>query len=103
MKITIDTSTDSHDHIKKTIEFLSKLVEHHAIESDSGSHVGVFDLPGLQQPSEAQKNEPVSGGLFGMFNEPPPEEQEPQDDEEETVEEEKEEKPITSVFDLETY
>ena len=62
MKITIDTNSDSHNEIKKTIELLQSLLEN--------------------EPSPPQSNEFSMGGLDFM-NQPPQEKKEEEEKEEE--------------------
>ena len=94
MEIKIDTTKDSKEEIKKTIEFLSKLVDHDYINNSSGSSEGEFSLAGLEMDNsepETPKEEPASGGMFNMFDNPP-----------ETNEEVEPENKI-SIHELDTY
>jgi hypothetical protein len=68
MKISIDTSTDSKEEIRKAITLLQSIVEHEAHRRDIFSSPGVETYGGTPSSAPAEPaNNPVSafGALFG--------------------------------------
>ena len=74
MKITIDTSQDSHSEIKKAIRMLQSIVGHSDEVYTNAPSRNIFDdpSPGLgQSPQKSLPEEPASSNAFAsMFNTP---------------------------------
>lgn len=85
MKLTIDTTNDSKEEIRKAIRLLMSLVGDSPSYSNESSPSNIFDSPS----SSVGGSEPQSGGLFGaMFDNPvdPPKDDEDKPDEKPSVE-----------------
>ncbi|MBW2985905.1 hypothetical protein KY333_00905 [Candidatus Woesearchaeota archaeon] len=74
MKITIDTSQDSHSEIKKAIRMLQSIVGHSDEVYTNAPSRNIFDDPSPdlgQSPQESIPEEPVSNNAFAsMFDTP---------------------------------
>ena len=96
MKITIDTSQDSHSDIKKAIRLLTSVVGHeHEVYSNAPVSMNVFDDPSpTVGPSEPVSDpEPAPTNAFAsMFDSAPATNAEPE------VEEEKKDTPQVELY-----
>ena len=117
MKITIDTATDSHEDIRKVIQFLQKFVGESVVMSNAPVrdmfapspsapvHDDPMSMVGSASPAPVAHAAPAqassAGGLFNMFGESAPASNVPLDQVMQSSEEEKES--VNNDVDIQTY
>ncbi len=66
MKITVDTTADSKEHIQHMIEFLQKFVAANSAVQESAGYANIFADNTQESTPESSTPDP-SPGVFGMF------------------------------------
>jgi len=69
MKLTIDTSQDSHEDIRKVIKMLQHLVGENSMISQPANIFEDSSSFGQEssQPTQSATEQPTSGGIFSIF------------------------------------
>ena len=85
MKITIDTSQDSHEDIRKAIRLLQGIVGEHGVYTNSPSR-NIFDDPSPALRSSEPASEQDTGNAFAsIFDTPVPAAEEKKEEEDEDI------------------